>query len=320
MGEQVTFSVLIPVFNQVGKMDKCIEALKAQTFKDFEAIIVDDGSTDDSYAMLLEYQKKDNRIKVIRHEKNKSLLEARFTAMKEAKGKYIFFLDSDDWISNDCFEVLNRLFAEHDEDVICFGFEVSPGGRKILPTATDDLLTEVYKGVIPPAIWKNCYRRSVVDRALKGAEPFYCNMGEDTYMSSILLSNAKGFYKTDDILYFYNTGGMSTEKSAFSMDKMLKGLKSVEESGNHLVAYIRKNAPEYLTGAQEAASRMIRFIIKQYLMDEDDWNAIFEILEYFKENGYDDAFQFGVNRVLEANVKRRMGIEIPPYYFGFEIR
>ena len=102
------FSVLIPVYNQVGKMQECIDSLNAQSFTDLEIIMVDDGSTDDSYQMLLSFAGKDPRIKVFRHEKNSSLVGARYTGMQHASGEYVFFLDSDDSITADAFEILNK--------------------------------------------------------------------------------------------------------------------------------------------------------------------------------------------------------------------
>ena len=98
------FSILVPVFNMESRMDDCIASIKAQTFTDYEVILVDDGSKDGSYEMLLGFAKEDSRYSAFRHEGNRSLLCARYTGMANARGRYILFLDSDDTIVPDTLE------------------------------------------------------------------------------------------------------------------------------------------------------------------------------------------------------------------------
>ena len=90
-------SIIVPVYNVEQYLDKCIKSILNQTFKDFELILVDDGSIDNSGEICDEYAKKDSRVKVI-HKKNGGLAAARNTGLIIARGDYVGFVDSDDWI------------------------------------------------------------------------------------------------------------------------------------------------------------------------------------------------------------------------------
>lgn len=111
------FSIIIPVYNVDKYIQACLDSVIGQTFSDWEAICVNDGSTDGSSAILAENASKDDRIKVI-DQTNAGTATARNTGLRAAQGDYIFFLDSDDWLEEDSLQILaNRL---HSEDILCF--------------------------------------------------------------------------------------------------------------------------------------------------------------------------------------------------------
>ena len=111
------FSVIIPVYNVEKYIQVCLNSVLGQTFSDWEAICVNDGSTDGSIAILEENAAKDKRMKVI-NQPNSGTATARNTGLRAAQGDYIFFLDSDDWLEPDSLQILaNRL---HGEDILCF--------------------------------------------------------------------------------------------------------------------------------------------------------------------------------------------------------
>ncbi len=111
------FSVIIPVYNVERYLKDCLNSVLNQTFVDWEAICVDDGSTDRSAAILEEYANQDNRIKVVVQE-NAGTAAARNTGLKAAQGDYIFFLDSDDWIQSHTLQTLSSQL--NGEDILCF--------------------------------------------------------------------------------------------------------------------------------------------------------------------------------------------------------
>lgn len=108
-------SVLVAVYNSSKYIRRCIDSLLAQTLKDIQIICIDDCSTDDSLNILHEYATKDKRIEVIALSKNRGQAHARNEGLKQAEGKYITFVDSDDWLAPDALQQSVDVFAKDDE-------------------------------------------------------------------------------------------------------------------------------------------------------------------------------------------------------------
>lgn len=123
------FSLIIPVYNVELYLRQCLDSVLNQNFDNYEVICINDGSTDGSGAILDEYSKKNDSIKVI-SQKNKGLSAARNAGIKAAKGDYVFFLDSDDWIEKDTLKILSESIS--NEDVICFN------GRRYFEDGTEE--------------------------------------------------------------------------------------------------------------------------------------------------------------------------------------
>lgn len=110
-------SIIIPVYNVSAYLPKCVESVLSQTFKDFEIILVNDGSKDNCGILCDEYSKKDPRIKVI-HKENGGLSDARNVGTSQATGDWIFYLDSDDWIVPNALETLLQYALQNGCDVV----------------------------------------------------------------------------------------------------------------------------------------------------------------------------------------------------------
>ena len=171
-------SVVIPVYNIAAHLRQCLDSVVGQSLQDIEIICVDDGSTDESYAILEEYVRQDPRIRVIRQE-NAGPGVARNTGLQYATGEYLIFLDSDDWFEKDFLELMLRRARETDADVtICTATEFDTNTGKELPSewmlkvrllpgdvfspreAADCLFQFTYGWP-----WDKLYRRSFVSRA-----------------------------------------------------------------------------------------------------------------------------------------------------------
>lgn len=129
---QPKVSVIVPVYNMEKYLNECIDSLINQTLQDIEIICVDDGSKDNSLQILNEYARKDNRIKVI-HKENGGVSSTKNAGIEAATGKYITFVDSDDWINLDGLEVLYNAAVENNADIVCGGWTNFPHngcGRK----------------------------------------------------------------------------------------------------------------------------------------------------------------------------------------------
>ncbi|MCH5296597.1 MAG: glycosyltransferase [Ruminococcus sp.] len=127
------FSIIIPVYNTVKELPRCINSILEQTFSNFEVILVDDGSTDGSSQLCDELASGDSRIMCI-HKKNGGASEARNTGINSATGNYLMFVDSDDmWEdANALFDINNIITSKSGLDVLCFGVEILDENGKLV--------------------------------------------------------------------------------------------------------------------------------------------------------------------------------------------
>ncbi|MFD1040618.1 glycosyltransferase family 2 protein [Virgibacillus byunsanensis] len=117
--KQPEISIIVPVYNSSPYIRKCIESIQVQTFKNFELILVNDGSIDQSGDICDQYARNDSRIKVV-HKENGGVSSARNAGLNIAKGEFISFVDGDDWIYKDMFEKLYNLCRKSESDIsIC---------------------------------------------------------------------------------------------------------------------------------------------------------------------------------------------------------
>ena len=111
-------SIIVPVYNVEQYIERCIHSIQHQTLKDIEIVVVNDRTPDDSMTIINTIKKTDDRIKIIEHEKNLGLMRARQTGYKAAKGDYITFCDSDDYLPEDAIETLYNEAIKSDADIV----------------------------------------------------------------------------------------------------------------------------------------------------------------------------------------------------------
>lgn len=175
-------SIVIPVYNVEQYIGRCIDSVLAQDIapEDYEIVVVDDGSPDRSVEIISEYQKKYDNICIISRE-NGGLSAARNTGLKAARGEYIWFIDSDDWIEKNCVGELLSMAENERLDVLCFNAKIYHSAddiTNIMPST--DREREVFDGkdfIVAvhtiPAAWAALYRRGYLnDRGLE----FYENL------------------------------------------------------------------------------------------------------------------------------------------------
>ena len=117
----IKISVIIPVYNTEKMLSKCLESVMAQTLREIEIICVNDGSTDKSLSVINEYAKCDARIKIVDKE-NGGLVSARKAGIKVAQGKYIGYVDSDDWVESQMYEILYEYAEKYNADLVSSGY------------------------------------------------------------------------------------------------------------------------------------------------------------------------------------------------------
>ncbi len=210
-------SVIIPVYNTSGNLKQCLDSVRNQTYTNLEIICVDDGSTDGSGEILDEYGLKDNRF-VIVHEENLEESHARNVGLKLATGDYIAFIDSDDWIESDMYEVLVDVIEKNDVDMsICGWFKddetksipirnkLSVNQRIISNT---ELLTYIFMRDSYKAfayIWDKLYKRELLRRP-DGSEIVFdeiISLGEDVlFLTEVALNTDRAMFY-DRAMYHY---------------------------------------------------------------------------------------------------------------------
>lgn len=156
-------SVIVPVYNVELYLRKCIDSILAQTYRDLEILVVDDGSTDGSGKICDEY-KKDERVRVF-HTENRGLSATRNLGLDKATGEWIGFVDSDDWIEPDMYEVLFRKAEETEADVVECGCHAdytttSYEHRAIQRTVSGiDAVKALIRSEIRTQVWNKIWRR-----------------------------------------------------------------------------------------------------------------------------------------------------------------
>lgn len=168
-----TVSIIIPVYNAEKYLRRCIESILNQEYADFELILSDDGSTDGSGSICDEYAAQDERIRVI-HKENSGVSDTRNRAMRLARGTYLQFVDSDDWLTPDATRLLVRTAQEQDCDMVISDFyrvvgeRVSHKGdieedrvmsREEFASCMMENPADFYYGVL----WNKLYRRDLVE-------------------------------------------------------------------------------------------------------------------------------------------------------------
>lgn len=166
-------SIVIPVYNVEEYLERCFDSVIAQSFVDWEMIIVDDCSPDNSQQIIQRYQANDARIRCILNEKNRGLGGARNIGVSNCKGEYILFIDSDDFISGQgTIEQLCAIALDNNLDVIDTPYRVINDGEEVnrLPKKFNTLNDKVYTGleymdlinILPIVAWNKLYKRTLL--------------------------------------------------------------------------------------------------------------------------------------------------------------
>lgn len=219
------FSIIIPVYNVESYLRECLDSVLGQTFTDWEAICVNDGSTDGSAAILDDYARRDKRFLIIA-QPNGGLSAARNTGLAAATGEYMLFLDSDDWVE----PTMLKQLAHHcnSTDMLCFACRRTDNG------ASDPLQTEQAAGwdyynrhalerrEVPfVCVWQRCYRQQfLLDHGLRFREGI---LHEDNEFTPRACLAAKTVKVIPDVLYHYRVrpGSIMTTRGLRSKESLL---------------------------------------------------------------------------------------------------
>lgn len=217
-------SVIVPVYNIEGYIEKCIDSILNQTYQNFELLLIDDGSTDKSGVICDLLEKKDSRIKVF-HKENGGVSSARNLGLMMAKGKYISIIDGDDWIEKNLFEDSIDLFNNYDIDVLMFEYYVDGDDFSFKHTLEKSIycLKGTEQALIDTISPNNRFAWSkIFKRCLLNDTVFNENiiLGEDTLFISEIISKTNKIYYTDVAYYHYVQRQNSAVRSNFKIEKL----------------------------------------------------------------------------------------------------
>jgi glycosyltransferase involved in cell wall biosynthesis len=240
---QPKVSVIIPIYNVEKFLSRCLKSVINQTLKDIEIICVNDGSTDGSYNILEEFAAKDDRIVVVNQE-NKGQGTARNTGLDMAKGKYVGFVDSDDWIDLNYFEALYAAVEKYDASMACCGIvrKYSSKTRVKLRVREEKLYSSAvdkYKITESPRkcyVYNKIYRKSEIDHhKIRFPEGVYF---EDIAFSIRALYFLKTLVTVPTTIYYYRVNYKSTTRTMTDkkqQDLLTARLDFIEFSRQHSI-------------------------------------------------------------------------------------
>lgn len=244
MEKNERISVIVPVYKVEAYLNRCVDSILAQTYRDLEVILVDDGSPDNCGAICDGYAAADSRVRVI-HKENGGLSSARNAGMEIATGEYITFVDSDDWIEPEAYAHLLSVMKKYDVKLVCGGrYDVksATGEKKVglCPQKEEKISAEEMVGRIflwdgcDSAAWDKLYHRSV----LEGFQYPLGKICEDVPVTYKIVLKAQWVAMSDKPYYnyFHRPGSITT---ASVSEKTFHFSRHTEE----ILKNIRENLP-----------------------------------------------------------------------------
>lgn len=238
-------SIIVPVYNVEKYLSKCIESILSQTFTDFELILIDDGSPDNCGKIIDSYAEKDSRIVAI-HQKNKGVSAARNAGLRIAKGKYIGFVDPDDYISEEMYMKMMKSAELNEADVVCCGFyHIDECGESVchkmdLSTnmKNEEFLIHIFDipRTVCGTLWNKIFRRTIIDNNF--CEDY--DIAEDWLFVISNSINAKNVSIVNEAFYFYfsrigNTTYRIARKNVKQLEVKLKSMEFLESFGREVI-------------------------------------------------------------------------------------
>ena len=218
-------SIIVAIYNVEMYLEKCIESIMVQSYKNLEIILINDGSTDNSLEICKRYALKDNRIILINKE-NGGVSRARNVGLNIAKGDYISFVDGDDYICKDMIKKMVENIEKNNFDMSICGYrifsdessktKISDSSEKNIIMNSDEVLKKIFNSnEINGFLWNKLFRKSIFEKIRL---PEDMNVCEDLYIVCKILTNNLNIYYTSMPLYNYRENRLGATKS---IDKLL---------------------------------------------------------------------------------------------------
>lgn len=331
----IKVSVIVPVYNVEDYLIECLTSIINQTLKEIEIICIDDCGTDNSINILKEYAKKDDRIRIISHKENKGLGPARNTGIKESKGEYISFIDSDDYISRDYLENLYNTIIKYDTDIVStinikrvVGEAISLYSiniNKYLSIFQKIFNKNHFEGISNANIkdekentknypfvvaWNKLYKRSfLLDNDLffmdikKGSE-------DEDFYQRLLLNSPSISYNHKSIYYYRERNYSLTEKYCSDPNFIINNISLMQNSIN----YCKEKTPDLLNDLYIRIYELMISKFHQNIYQEDNY---IHIHNFFKQIFIDYRFLNLKNRLKRMLYNEYVEIKASDTYYKY---
>lgn len=218
---KLRFSILVPVYNVQKYLPECLEAIENQTYRNFEVVLVDDGSDDKSGEICDQFKRKSTIDTTVIHKDNEGLISARRIGIKNAKGEYCIFCDSDDFLEKKALENINEVIEKSGADLIIYNANSYKNNTKVpffqhvlkegIIEDKSVIYDEYFMSYRLNAIWLKAVKKAVIDVDRDYSNFYWCNYGEDLLQSVPITMAARKIYYLDKALYNYrvSSGMMS---------------------------------------------------------------------------------------------------------------
>ncbi|MBO7413087.1 MAG: glycosyltransferase family 2 protein [Fibrobacter sp.] len=253
-----TVSIIVPIYNVEEELRKCVSSILAQTYRDIEVILVDDGSPDNCGAICDDFAQKDSRVVVI-HKENGGLVNARKSGLEKSTGRFISYVDGDDWIEEDFIQSLVDCQQKYNVDIVAAGFSKDIGDdserfTNIIPSGFYDknkMIAEVYPRMICAGpyfyfgvcsyVWNKLFKKELLYESQMAVDP-HISIGEDTAVVFPVLLKANTLYISENNSYHYYQKAYSMLKN---VDTLEKEKEKVARLSNYLTEAMKDAPAEY---------------------------------------------------------------------------
>ncbi len=277
-------SVIVPIYNTEKYIDRCVQSILNQTYQNFEILLIDDGSTDCSYEICRKYESLDN-VRIF-HQENKGLSATRNYGIKESNGDYVFYVDSDDYISKDCLETLVRMANKYDAKICAasFGFFNDHGaiGRKDC-NSIEKCFSNISacKNLLYGKAFYTSSCNILIERNIALANLFPIGkFHEDEFTTfRYLLATSKAAFTTKITYYYYQRQGSIMHVCGKQVIDALR-------AADNYVTFMNKNIPSLVHAAENKKYSLYYTMIRDYpeLKDTypDEYKCAIEYLLKYK--------------------------------------
>ncbi len=208
-------SILVPVYNAASFLRECVASIVGQTYSDLQVVLIDDGSTDDSWHIMQELAHQDKRIELY-SKPNGGVASTRNQLLDKARGEWVLFVDSDDWIEPNTVEELLRVQALGDYDMVCYKLKGQSTGTTICYDKEQAIKKFLEHTSFRGSLCDKLIRRSLFDKLLFDEHVCY---GEDALMVWNVLQRVKSVCVLDMVMYHYRVNMNSLSRQAFNGKK-----------------------------------------------------------------------------------------------------